>query len=71
MTSELSTGPLDITAAVATLAPAVKISAETPAMMTLRPILAMFSPLMMGTREHHTSEKDYQARGPVALPSLS
>src|SRR5450755_3024751 len=43
MTPELSTGPLDITAAVATLAPAVRTSVVAPAMITFR-FTSMFPP---------------------------
>src|SRR5271166_7152897 len=47
MTPELSTGPLDITAAVAALAPAVRTRAVPPAMMILRPILIIVIPPLM------------------------
>src|ERR1700683_1398966 len=46
MTPGLSTGLLYITAAVATLAPAVRTSAVAPVMTILRPILIMFFPPM-------------------------
>jgi hypothetical protein len=69
ITPELSTGlGLDITAAVAIPDPAASTSVAAPAMMILRPIMVMFSPLT--TRDATDVTRARRATAPDALSPL-